>query len=257
MLLLRSLCILVRPAVARRRDDQQHSPRSRLPSDRSRLSHSVAAVLPHRHTQPVRRHVPSTALRGGARSQTRPRARTTPHTPARVTAAHRHTQTERHTAVMSRATATTPVKAATPSASASLVSPSSPPQTPTSTASPSALSSYSAALVRPTSSPLTAGLSCPLTHPLIEQSVLHSLIQQHTRALVPVMLSHSSVVCTAKDRIALSAADVSDDRQAVAVMCGELCDRLSVGGLHLREAKERWEREMRQQKTKSASRNSR
>ena len=136
--------------------------------------------------------------------------------------------------------------------------PSSPPHTPSVVAHLLTSLPHSVSPSRPTSSPLTAGLSCPLTHALIEQSVLHSLIQQHTRALLPAVLSHSSVVCAAKERVAVCAADVSDDRQVVRVMCGELCERLSVGGQRLQEARERWQRQQRpRQKVKAARRTDR
>ena len=95
---------------------------------------------------------------------------------------------------------------------------------------------------RVASSPLTAGLSAPLTHPLLEQSLLHSLVQQHTRALLPTVLSHSSDVRTATERIALCAADVSDDRRVVAVMGGELCDKMSAAAERWTAARQQWDR---------------
>ena len=100
---------------------------------------------------------------------------------------------------------------------------------------------------RVASSPLTAGLSAPLTHPLLEQSLLHSLVQQHMRALLPAVLSHSSDVLAANERIALCAADVSDDRRVVAVMSGELCDKLSAAAERWTATRRQWEREVQQQ----------
>lgn len=152
---------------------------------------------------------------------------------------------------MSRLTA-----ANTPAATASLP-PASPRRTPPASV-PHTSSPHSASLLsRPASSPLTAGLSCPLTHPLIEQSVLHSLIQQHTRALVPAILSQSIVVCAATERIAVCVADVSDDRAVVGVLCGELCDRLSVGVQQLQQAREEWQKQAPRQQTKPTLRSGR
>ena len=79
---------------------------------------------------------------------------------------------------------------------------------------PSTPASPSFSRPRPTSTPLTAALSAPYTHALIEHSVLHSLVQSHcahllTHSQMPTSPSTPSSLLATLDALLL---DIHDSR---------------------------------------------